>query len=156
MENENTQDNPKKNNTLIILMVVAVLAVGGFFLVSNFTKGNKTTTPPAATEPTSTETTDQGNAMTSAEQTFDVSAKNFSYSLNEMKVKQGDKITVNFTNNESFHDFNLDEFSVKTSVIGIGKTESITFTADKKGTFEYYCSVGNHRAQGMVGNLIVE
>lgn len=156
MENENTQDNPKKSNTLIILMVVAVLAVGGFFLVSNFTKGNKTTTPPAAIEPTSTQTTDQGNATISGEQTFDVSGESLSYSLKEMKVKQGDKVTINFTNNEAFHDLNLDEFSVKTSVIGAGKTESITFTADKKGTFEYYCSVGNHRAQGMVGNLIVE
>lgn len=33
---------------------------------------------------------------------------------------------------------------------------SVTFVADTLGTFEYYCSVGNHRAQGMVGNLVVE
>jgi plastocyanin len=28
--------------------------------------------------------------------------------------------------------------------------------ADKKGTFEYYCSVGQHRALGMKGKLVVE
>ena len=32
----------------------------------------------------------------------------------------------------------------------------VEFTVDKTGTFEYYCSVGQHRANGMVGNLIVE
>jgi len=37
-----------------------------------------------------------------------------------------------------------------------GTPTSVTFVADKTGTFEYYCSVGNHRAQGMVGKLIVE
>lgn len=33
---------------------------------------------------------------------------------------------------------------------------SVTFVADETGTFEYYCSVGNHRGQGMIGKLIVE
>ena len=33
---------------------------------------------------------------------------------------------------------------------------SVTFIADQEGSFEYYCSVGNHREEGMVGTLIVE
>ncbi len=36
-----------------------------------------------------------------------------------------------------------------------GKT-FVEFTADKKGTFEYYCSVGEHRVNGMKGKFIVE
>jgi plastocyanin len=28
--------------------------------------------------------------------------------------------------------------------------------ADKNGSYEYYCSVGNHRASGMVGVITVE
>jgi plastocyanin len=32
----------------------------------------------------------------------------------------------------------------------------IEFVANKKGKFEYYCSVGEHRAMGMKGNLVVE
>jgi len=159
MENENTQ--PKKsNNTLIILMVIAVLAIGGFFLVSNFTKKNNNTAQPAATQqtinPTSTEESTEPTGVMTEGQTFNVEAQNFSYSIKEMRVKQGEKVTVNFKNNESFHDFNLDELGVKTNVIAAGKSETVTFTPDKKGSFEYYCSVGNHRAQGMVGKLIVE
>ena len=32
----------------------------------------------------------------------------------------------------------------------------VEFVASIAGTFEYYCSVGEHRAKGMKGNLIVE
>ena len=54
------------------------------------------------------------------------------------------------------HDFMIDEFEVATNQIGDGEEEEMEFVADKIGTFEYYCSVGNHRAQGMKGKLIVE
>src|SRR3990167_9256749 len=37
-----------------------------------------------------------------------------------------------------------------------GQSASVEFTADKAGGFEYYCSVGTHRAMGMVGAFIVE
>jgi plastocyanin len=33
--------------------------------------------------------------------------------------------------------------------------EVIEFTADKVGSFEYYCSVGSHRQMGMKGVLKV-
>jgi uncharacterized cupredoxin-like copper-binding protein len=32
----------------------------------------------------------------------------------------------------------------------------VQFVADKTGTFEFYCSVGNHRQMGMVGTLVVQ
>jgi len=32
----------------------------------------------------------------------------------------------------------------------------VTFVADKAGEYEFYCSVGQHRANGMVGKLIVK
>ena len=37
-----------------------------------------------------------------------------------------------------------------------GQIDEVEFVVDKAGTFEYYCSVGNHRQMGMVGKLIVE
>ena len=40
--------------------------------------------------------------------------------------------------------------------INTGNKTSVTFVANKAGEFEFYCSVGNHRAQGMVGKLIVK
>ncbi len=86
----------------------------------------------------------------------EISGKNFEYDVTEIKVSQGDTVTINFTSTSGFHDWVVDEFDAKTAQVNAGGETSVTFVADKAGTYEYYCSVGNHRAQGMVGTLIVE
>ncbi|HEY5714693.1 MAG TPA: plastocyanin/azurin family copper-binding protein [Candidatus Gracilibacteria bacterium] len=48
------------------------------------------------------------------------------------------------------------EFDAATEKVNTDGETSVTFVADKKGTFEFYCSVGSHRTNGMVGTLIVE
>lgn len=87
---------------------------------------------------------------------FTIDSFGFGYSESEIRVKKGDTVTINLTNSDGFHDWVVDEFDAATPKIRAGETSSVTFVADKVGTFEYYCSVGSHRAQGMVGNLIVE
>ena len=92
----------------------------------------------------------------STEKVFTLDSFNFGYSETEIRVKQGDTVTINLTNSDGFHDWVVDEFSAATEKIREGGETSVTFVADQTGTFEYYCSVGSHRANGMVGNLIVE
>lgn len=87
---------------------------------------------------------------------FYVNGKNFSFNPAEIKVSKGDKVKIVFKNESGFHDWVLDEFNVRTPQISTGESAEVEFTADKAGTFEYYCSVGNHRQMGMKGNLIVE
>ncbi len=86
---------------------------------------------------------------------FTVLGGNFYFKPNTIKVKEGDTVTINFQNDGGMHDFVIDEFNVKTKAVQTG-TQQVTFVASKKGTFEYYCSVGEHRKMGMKGNLIVE
>lgn len=88
--------------------------------------------------------------------TFTVTGKNFEFNVEEIRVKKGDKVKINFTSESGFHDWVVDEFNAKTAQVLTGKSSSVEFIADKTGTFEYYCSVGAHRQQGMVGKLIVE
>jgi len=95
-------------------------------------------------------------AMTAEIKTIDISGTNYTFSLEEIRVKKGDKVKIVFTSNDGFHDWTVDEFDAATSRVNTGSTASVEFVADKTGTFEYYCSVGNHRQLGMVGNLIVE
>ena len=72
-------------------------------------------------------------------------------------VTQGDTVRIEFTNDDSMpHDWVIDEFNARTEVLRTGESESIEFVADTVGEFEYYCSVGQHRANGMFGILIVE
>lgn len=87
---------------------------------------------------------------------FDVEGGMFYYKPNEIRVKKGERVKITFTNKEGFHDFVLDEFGVKSETIKAGNSTTVEFMPDRIGTFEYYCSVGNHRQMGMKGNLIVE
>ncbi|MBL8029954.1 MAG: cupredoxin domain-containing protein [Candidatus Doudnabacteria bacterium] len=92
----------------------------------------------------------------SEEKVFNIVGNNFSFSPAEIRVKRGDTVKIVFNNKVGFHDLVIDEYSVRTPQIQADKSAEIIFTADKTGTFEYYCSVGQHRAMGMKGNLIVE
>ena len=85
-----------------------------------------------------------------------LTAKNFSFSEESITVKKGQTVRIELTITEGMHDWVLDEFSAATKQASSGDTVTVVFTADKSGEFEYYCSVGNHRAQGMIGTLIVE
>jgi len=109
-------------------------------------------------EPSNTEdvTAQEETTPTMATPFLILTGKNFEYSVKEMRVKKGAKVTVNFTSEEGFHDWVLDEFNARTGRVQSTESTSVTFVADKVGTFEYYCSMGNHRALGMTGKLIVE
>jgi hypothetical protein len=41
----------------------------------------------------------------------------------------------------SKHNFNIDEFNAHTKDLGYFETQTITFLADKKGSYEYYCTL---------------
>ena len=87
---------------------------------------------------------------------FTVSGKNFSFTPSLIAVKKGDKVKITFKSSQGFHDFIIDEFGVATKQAQAPYEEILEFTADKVGSFEYYCSVGSHRAMGMKGTLKVE
>ena len=115
-----------------------------------------TSTPATTggTAPVKSETAAPASSKTA--KVFNITGKNFAFSETEMKVKKGDTVTVNFESTTGFHDWVVDEFKAKTQQVRPGTKTSVTFVADKAGTFEYYCSVGSHRAEGMTGKLIVE
>ena len=79
----------------------------------------------------------------------------YDYLPNEIRVNVGDTVRLTYENGGGFHDWVLDEFDAATSRISGGNSDTIEFTADTAGTFEFYCSVGNHRALGMVGDFVV-
>lgn len=94
--------------------------------------------------------------MESEIKSFTVVGSPFTFDVKEIRVKKGDTVNLTFTNAMGSHDWRLDEFNAKTNILAAGQSQTIQFIADKTGTFEYYCSVSNHRQMGMVGKLIVE
>lgn len=79
----------------------------------------------------------------------------YDYMPAEIRVNVGDTIRLTYENGGGFHDWVLDEFDAATQRTTGGQSDTIEFTADRAGTFEFYCSVGNHRALGMVGDFVV-
>lgn len=78
-----------------------------------------------------------------------------SYVQSEIRVNRGDTIRLTFENTGGRHDWVLDEFDAATEVINGGESETIEFTADEAGEFEFYCSVPGHRQAGMWGTFVV-
>lgn len=160
----------------IIFAIVGVLIIAGlgYFLMGDQSFKNNTeeallsvspealvsTSMTAEVSPTESMTEISPVASNSENNTqvkeFVVKGDDFSFDVKEIKIKQGEKVRIVFKNVAGFHDWKIDEFNSATNKLQAGQQDSVEFVADKKGTFEYYCSVGSHRAKGMKGNLIVE
>lgn len=148
-------------NLIIGVVIVLVLLAGGWYLMKDkMAPDEDAMTPSENTMMESSspeammESTD--SAMQGTTKEFTVTGSNFKFDMSEIKVKKGDTVKVNFKNESGFHDFVIDEFNVKTKQANGPSEETVTFVADKAGTYEFYCSVGKHREMGMKGNFIVE
>lgn len=156
-------ETPKSSftpNAVLLVAVVAVLGVFGYLLTR--LPGSKSVTDQAQIQETlPVEPVVEGDSTTSDQmvavaQTITVDGGEFYYEPNEIRVKVDEPVKIIFNDVEGFHDFVIDEFNVKTPQIKGPNTVEVTFTPDKTGSFEYYCSVGRHREMGMKGTLIVE
>ena len=104
--------------------------------------------------------TGSSDTMPAPVKTFIVTGRDFRFEMDgiespDLHVTVGDRVRIEFTSIQGFHDWVVDEFGAATEQVTSGGTTIVEFIADKPGTFEYYCSVGSHRQNGMVGNLIV-
>lgn len=84
-----------------------------------------------------------------------VSNQGLRFTVDEITVRRGVTVRLTFDVVGGMHDWVLDEFDAATEVMRRGGSETIEFTADEAGTFEYYCSVTGHRRAGMFGSFIV-
>lgn len=147
-----------KHSSIIIGGFIIILAIVLFAITrsSKQLEGTVQPTPPPVSDmqtETTPITTKDGETT---EKQFTVVGGNFSFTPNKITVNKGDTVTIIFQNNEGFHDFVLDEFTIRTKQIKAGDQQTVQFIADKTGSFEYYCSVGTHRQMGMKGILEVK
>jgi len=133
--------------TYIIILVLILVVLGVIFFTGKGTKLEAPVLTDTETVPTTS---------VAGEKEFTISGQNFSFTPNFITVKKGEKVKITFKNSDGFHDFKIDEFGVATKTIKGGEEELVEFVADKIGSFEYYCSIGTHRAMGMWGTLRIE
>jgi plastocyanin len=144
-----------KNNLLISLIVLALIGGAVYFSLN---KSQTATTTPEATSvsPTSAEASPTGEAIIEEVTEIVVKGKAFEFTPDTITVKKGQKTRIVFKNTGGMHDFNVDELGIKTKIVNTGEEDFSEFTPTEAGTYEFYCSVGNHRQMGMVGTLIIE
>ena len=144
----------------LIFLIIVILALLGVWYYSQNSQGapeeEMTLQEEAVLAEDRTIAGEEQPAVNGEVREFNLIAANFKYDLAEIRVKEGDKVRINLSAAEGMHDWVIDEFNAGTDRIQAGQSDSIEFVANRKGEFEYYCSVGNHRAMGMVGKLIVE
>lgn len=159
------------SNKALFAVIGLIIIVGGMVaFVSSGPNGGMvptpaptpvmTATPLVTSTPTATASgamMEGSDKMVKADVELTVNGGMFYYKPNALKVKQGQTVKVTFVNDGGWHDFNIDELNVHSAVIKeAGAKTTVTFVADKVGTFEYYCSVMQHRQKGQVGTLTVE
>ncbi|MBI5123594.1 cupredoxin domain-containing protein [Candidatus Roizmanbacteria bacterium] len=147
------------NPLLVIVVLIIIVAVGVMLWLGNGKNNNQaaktaiTVAPTIVISPTAVL-----SATVSATNVKDfiVEGGSFYFKPSVIKIKKGAVVKITFNSVGGTHNFVLDEFKIKTEVLASSKSAVVNFTANKIGTFEYYCSVGNHRKMGMTGKLIVE
>ena len=67
-------------------------------------------------------------------------AKNWEFEPNTITVKKGDSVAITVHSIDVAHGFALPDFGVSQR-LNAGDEVTVEFTADKKGTFTFFCNV---------------
>ena len=102
-----------------------------------------------------------------------IETSDLSYSPQEVVVEENTPITVELKNSDQIeHDIEIKDVSfnmvsesahqheVKKNVLHLHAepqtTSEVTFTMNKVGTYEFYCTIPGHKENGMVGQFVVK
>lgn len=74
-----------------------------------------------------------------------------------LNVSVGDRVVILITDKVSTgHNLYVEGYDAQSGdVAAVGAVATVSFVADKEGTFAYYCAMPGHRALGMEGKLVV-
>jgi heme/copper-type cytochrome/quinol oxidase subunit 2 len=72
--------------------------------------------------------------------TFQMDARQFAYSPSELKVNPGDTVTIQLISTDVVHGLYVDGYDVSVEA-DPGQTATLTFVADKQGSFRFRCNV---------------
>lgn len=155
---EEVQDSEtpvKKNSSMTVAAIIVVMVVAAIFIFMNKNKNNASQDQSQTVAGTETVAPTQTPELTPTKE-FTVDGSNFAFKPKTLTVAKGDVVKINFKDDDGFHNLVIDGYNVKTETIKTGNMSSVTFVADKVGTFEYYCSVPTHKDKGMTGTLTVK
>ncbi len=75
-----------------------------------------------------------------ADRMFRIEARRFEYSPSEIRVNPGDRVTIELAAMDVAHGLSIDGYGLSVTAEP-GRSASLTFTADRAGTFRIRCTV---------------
>jgi heme/copper-type cytochrome/quinol oxidase subunit 2 len=79
-------------------------------------------------------------AIAPQERTFQIDAHQFAYSPSELKVNEGDTVTIQLISTDVVHGIYVDDYGISVEA-DPGQSAILTFVADKPGSFRFRCNV---------------
>ena len=74
----------------------------------------------------------------------------------DITVNKGDNVLMTRVNSDPIrHDFTIDELDIKVDLWDEGQVFNLGFTAEREGTYSFYCSIEGHRLAGMEGTITI-
>jgi cytochrome c oxidase subunit 2 len=91
------------------------------------------------------------------ERVIKITAKKFEYSPNEIRIKKGVPVVLEFSSLDRVHGFTIPDLGGIRATIEPGKVTQVRITAPKAGTYEFHCDLFcGEGHEGMTGKIIVE
>jgi len=133
----------KFNNLILLLPVIVILIV--VFKINPFSGTNERKQEISAS-----------GVSTNNIKEISITAKQFSFSPNPIKLKLNERVKLKITSIDVIHGFSVPELSID-EVVSPGKETVIDFTPTKEGIFTLLCSItcGTGHS-GMRGKIIVD
>ena len=78
--------------------------------------------------------------IVSQERIIQIDARQFAYSPSELKVNPGDTVTIQLLSTDVVHGLYVDGYDLSVEA-DPGQTATLTFVADKPGSFRFRCNV---------------
>ena len=78
--------------------------------------------------------------VTPRERSFRIDAQQFAYSPSELIVNPGDSVTIQLVSTDVVHGLYIDGYDLAVEA-DPGRTATMTFSADKRGSFRFRCNV---------------
>lgn len=144
---------------MIPIVIVAIVAVAISVPLFDTSDDDISTsqTSTTTTTTTSTSTTTKEMLPDSDVIVINIEATEYLFNVSNIQVSKGDTVRITLTNAGSdFHNFVIPDLDIQTEVVSPRNSDTIEFIAEETGVFDFECSIGNHRALGMLGKIIVE
>ncbi len=91
------------------------------------------------------------------QQVIKITAQRFHYTPNEIRIKAGVPVVLEFTSLDRIHGFTVPDLGGVRLTIEPGKVNRVTIMAPKAGVYEFHCDIfcGDGH-EGMTGKIIAE